>query len=294
MQKEKRADLKSRAERNNANCRERRRGKNARRLPAAACAALLALWPAGRAFPQNSAADQASAPTGAAAGALTSGAAIPFRVGETLKYRVEWSAFSSAAEVELSVPERRDLYGWQTWHFRAAIHTLGSVRSLFQIDDQFDSYSDASTFASHQFEEHLDELGRTKNEVLHLAASGEESKGPGPFVAVLPGTHDPLGMLYELRSVDWQRTPRYQALVYDGKNLYEMHARRDIADESVSVAAGRFSTSRISIRLFRYQKPVAGMQFEIWLANTAARTPVVMRADLPFGNVRAELISATN
>lgn len=255
-------------------------------VPAAACAVLLATWPLARAFPRARAVGEPRS----SAHKRT----VPFRVGEALKYRVQWAAFSSAASVELSVPERRDLYGWHTWHFRAAIHTLSPVRSLFQIDDQFDSYSDASTFESHQFEEHLDEMGRTKNIVMHLAASGQESKGPGPMVVVLPGTRDPLAMLYELRTIDWQRTPEFRALVYDGKNLYEMHARRDETHEAVTVAAGRFSTSQISIRLFRYQKEVTGMHFEVWLANDAARTPVLMRADLPFGNVRVELVSSAN
>lgn len=273
---------------NNANREQPSLGKRrlAKWIPAAACVALLLTWPAARAFPRASATAEPRS--------SVHERAVPFRVGETLKYRVQWAAFSSAASVELSVPERRNLYGWKTWHFRAAIHTLSPVRSLFQIDDQFDSYSDRSTFESRQFEEHLDEMGRKKNIVMHLAASGQESKGPGPMVVVLPGTRDPLAVLYELRTIDWQRTPQFRALVYDGKNLYQMRARRDATDALVTVAAGRFFTSRISIRLFRYQKKVAGMHFEVWLANDVARTPVLMRADLPFGNVRAELISAAN
>jgi Protein of unknown function (DUF3108) len=217
---------------------------------------------------------------------------VPFRTGELLTYRVEWAAFSSAATVELTVPERRNLYGWDTWHFRAAIHTLGSVRSLFEIDDQFDSYSDASTLESRQFEEHLSEMGRRENQIFHFAATGEQSRGPGPTIVVLPGTRDPLGALYDLRSVDWQRTPEFRAPVYDGKNLYVMSARREDANEAVTVAAGSFSTSQISIRLFQYQKEVVGLHFEVWLANDAARTPVLMRADLPLGNLRTELIAA--
>ena len=48
---------------------------------------------------------------------------MPFRVGETLNYRVSWATFSSAASVQVSIPEHRDLFGWGTWHFRASIHT---------------------------------------------------------------------------------------------------------------------------------------------------------------------------
>ncbi|MGH9737614.1 MAG: DUF3108 domain-containing protein [Candidatus Acidiferrales bacterium] len=249
-----------------------------RRFAVAACAALLAICGAMAAMARGAAQKQAA----------------PFRAGEVLNYRVEWSAFSNAASVALSIPERRNLYGWETWHFRAAIHTLGSVRSLFEVDDQFDSYSDAATLETRQFEEHLSELGRKEDDVLHFAATGEESRGPGPTLVVLPGTRDPLDVLYDLRAIDWDHTPEFRAPVYDGKNMYEMSARREDANESVTVAAGQFSTSRISIQLYQYRRLVAGLHFEIWLANDAAHTPVVMRADLPFGTIRVELISAKN
>ncbi len=270
----------------NIDRRQPRRSETRQRkwILAAAGGVLLAVWPIARAFPGGIAAASERR-------ASIYESAVPFRVGEILDYRVAWAAFSNAATVELSVPERRDLYGWFTWHFRAAIHTVGSVRSLFQIDDQFDSYSDTSGFECRQFEEHLNEMGRKKDVVLHLAASGEDAKGPGPTVMVLPETRDPLATLYELRAIDWQRTPQFRAPVYDGKNMYELHAQRDDTNEAVTVAAGQFSTSRISIRLFQYQREVAGLHFEVWLTNDAARTPVLMRADLPFGNIRAELIS---
>lgn len=220
--------------------------------------------------------------------------AAPFRTGEQLDYRVEWAAFSVAASVLLEVPERRNLYGWDSWHFRAAIHTLGSVRSLFEIDDEFDSYTDATTFETRQFEEYLSELGRKQNEVMHFAATGEQAKGPGPTVVVLPGTRDPLAALYDLRTIDWDHTPEFRAPVYDGKNMYEMHARREQANEPVSVAAGQFSTSQISIDVYQYRRLVQGIHFEIWLANDAEHAPVVMRADLPFGKLRVELVSVKN
>lgn len=261
--------------------------RNCKVILPAAFALGLAISPIARALPRAFAAAVARVSAKKAAPA-------PFRVGEILQYRVEWSAFSNAASVKLSLPERRNLYGWDTWHFRAAIHTQSPVRSLFQIDDQFDSYSDTSNFESRQFEEHLNEMGRIRNDVMHFAATGEEQRGPGPMVVVLPGTRDPLAALYNLRAVDWKRNSEFRAPVYDGKTMYEMRARQEGADETVNVAAGHFTASRISVQLLRYEKEVAGIHFEIWLANNAARTPVLMRADLPFGKVRAELIRATN
>jgi hypothetical protein len=221
----------------------------------------------------------------------TKDAPVPFRAGEKLTYRVSWAAFSNAASVELAVAERRDLFGWPSWHFRAVAHTVGSVRSLFSIDDQFDSYADLATLESHQYESHLNELGRTEDKVWHLVAQGQAPRAPGPYTIVAPGTLDPLDALYTLRGVEWQRTPESRAPVYDGKDLYEMDARRDAANEPVRVAAGDFSTSQVSIRLFEYQKEVPGFHFVVWLDNGGSHAPVLMRAEIPFGTFRVELTS---
>jgi hypothetical protein len=217
---------------------------------------------------------------------------MPFRVGEKLDYRVTWAAFNNAASVELSVPERREVFGWRTWHFRAAIHTLRPVRTLFQIDDQFDSYTDTSSLESRQFESYLNELGKTETHVLHLVPTGQSARAPGAAVVVLPGTRDPLGMLFTLRAANWQHMPELRAPVYDGQNLYEMRADIESAAEQISVDAGDFKASRIGIHVFQNEQENQAIHFTIWLANDAARTPILIAADLPFGNLRVDLTSA--
>lgn len=218
---------------------------------------------------------------------------MPFRIGETLNYRVAWGVFTDAASVQMSVPERRELFSCPTWHFRASAHTLRPVRSLFTIDDQFDSYTDVITLESRQYEAYLDEMGKKKDEVLHFLTVGGAIRGTVPVVLVLPGTRDPLGALYALRSVNWEGTPEFRAPVYDGHDLYEMHARREAASETVAVAAGNFTATRISIHLFQYGKEVYGTEFSLWLAQDAARTPVLMQAELPLGSFRVELTSGS-
>lgn len=217
---------------------------------------------------------------------------MPFRVGEILDYRVSWATFSNAATLQLSVPERRDVYGFQAWHFRAVTHTVNPVRRLFALDDQFDSYTDAATLESRQFETHLNEMGKIDDQVLRLSPSGQPPHSPGPVVIVSPGTRDPLGTLYALRSQDWQHTPDFRATVYDGRDLFDVRARCEVLSESVKVAAGTFSAARIAIHVFQYEKELSSIRFEMWIANDPARTPVVIEANLPFGSVRAELLAA--
>lgn len=216
-----------------------------------------------------------------------------FRVGEKLDYRIAWANFSSAATVQLAVAERRDLRGWDTWHLRAQAHTLSPVRALFAVDDQFDSYSDARTLESHQYEMYLRELGRQQNVVLQLAPPDTPTRGMGPTVIVRPGTRDPIGALYSLREVNWPSTAEARTPVFDGKTLYEMRALREAAHEQVSVAAGTYAAARIEVHLYERGREVPGTRFEIWVAQDAARTPVLIQADVPFGSLRGELTGAT-
>ena len=216
---------------------------------------------------------------------------MPFRTGEILNYRVAWAIFPNAAALQMNVVERRNLLGWQTWHFRASAHSENPARTLFEVDDQFDSYTDTTTLESHQYELYLSEMGSKQNEVLHLIPVGQSSRGMVAPVLVRPGTRDPLGAFYALRAVDWQRTPEFHVPVYDGEDLYDVHARRETASEQVAVDAGKFQATKISLRLFEYGKEVPHTGFLVWFAHDAARTPVLVLAEMPVGNARVELVA---
>ncbi|HXN99613.1 MAG TPA: DUF3108 domain-containing protein [Candidatus Acidoferrales bacterium] len=217
---------------------------------------------------------------------------VPFRIGETLIYHVTWAGFSNAAIVELSVAEHREILGWRTWHFRASAHTLSPLRSFMTVDDQLDSYADVKTFESRQYETHLSEMGSIENQILRPSSVAEPHRSGIPVVVVLPGTLDPLGTLFDLRTVDWRQTPEFHAPVYDGEDLIEVRARLEVPNETVAVDAGNFSAARISIRLYKKGEEIRQESFSLWLANDLQRTPVLLQAEMPLGSVRVELTSS--
>jgi len=224
---------------------------------------------------------------------LLAEAPMPFRVGEKLDYQVSWSSFSTAATVELTIPERRDLYGWQTWHFRAVAHTVSPVRTLFPIDDEFDSYTDAATLEGRLYQTYLNELGRKSDEMWAFIPEGQTPRAPGSAVIVLRGTRDPLGAFYTMRGVDWQREAEASSPVYDGHHMYVMRATREAIGDAVAVPAGKFSATRIAVQVFEQNRPLSGVHFTVWLADNSSRTPVLMRADMPFGALRIQMIASS-
>ena len=186
---------------------------------------------------------------------------MPFRAGEILNYRVAWAIFPNAAALQMNVVERRNLLGWQTWHFRASAHSQNPARTLFEVDDQFDSYTDTTTLESHQYELYLNEMGSQQNEVLHLIPVGQSARGAVAPVLVQPGTRDPLGAFYALRAVDWQRTPEFRVPVYDGSDLYEVRARQEAASEAVTLDAGNFQATQNLTALVRVRQRSSAHRF---------------------------------
>ena len=216
-------------------------------------------------------------------------AVVPFSPGEILDYNVSWAAFPSAATLHLSVIERRNLYGWDSWHMKATGSTENPVRRIFEIDDEFDSYMDAATLASHQYEMYLNEMGKSEKSMMELTPQGSVPRGGIASVIVPPGTRDPIALLQSMRAWDWDRTAEMRVPVFDGHNLYDVHANRDAADEEVAVPAGNFRAAKIAVHIYKGATEMQQIRFTLWVARNGARVPVAMEAELPFGTFRLEL-----
>lgn len=213
----------------------------------------------------------------------------PFVVGEKLQYRLSWLNFSAAATITFNVLERRSLYGWNVYHFRAVANTLPPLRKLFVRDDQFDSYTDSTSFTSHQYETYLNELGRGEDSRMELTPQGGVPRGHVASVIVPPGTRDPIGLLESLRSHDWQAYPELRVPVFDGTDVYTVVAVRSAANQQISVQAGSYDADQVSIQCSQPGKDLQKIHFDVWISRDVRHMPVRMEAQLPLGTFRVEL-----
>jgi len=214
---------------------------------------------------------------------------VPFPFGEHLEYAAQWNHVVTAATLKLDVAERRDFYGRAAWHFKALARTIDPVRMIYTLDDQFDSYTDAATLDSLQYEAYIREQSKQEDLVVPMAASPHAARGNAHIFLVLPGTQDPLGLMYRLRAHDWQKEPAVEIHVFDGRSSYDVQARRESAGVPVAVAAGNFLATRVALRVLRGGQEVPNLKIWASFSEDAARTPVLIEAEAPFGTVRAEL-----
>ncbi len=214
------------------------------------------------------------------------------RQGEKLEYTVHFSKLSNVATIQLSIAERRDFFGKAAWHLQAIAHTVNPMRIVFELDDQFDSYSDTASLTGLQYEMHLSERGQRQDAVLRLTSSGDPAPANATAVQVLAGTRDPLGFVDYLRTVDWKKTKDASGPVFDGRNVYEVRAHLAADSLPVTVPAGSYTTSRIEARVYQNGAEMKDAHFWISLANDSARTPVLLEAEIPLGTARVELTRA--
>jgi len=240
------------------------------------------------------------APTGAASasspnknGDPAADAGLPLRRGEVLDYTANVSSLNNVANLKLQVGEHKDFFGKNAWHLQAFAHTESPLRMVFELDDQFDSYSDAATMTSLQYEMHLSERGQKVDSIQRMTATGKEPAPPDATeTRVLPGTRDPLGMLQFLRNVDWTKTAEVRCPVYDGHKLYDVRAKLVSAGEAVTVPAGSYKTSKIEMRVFENGQEMKDAHFTMYLANNVTRTPVLLEAIMPFATAQVQLVHA--
>ena len=218
---------------------------------------------------------------------------LPLRRGEVLDYTANVSSLNNVATLKLQVGEHKDFFGNNAWHLQAFAHTESPLRMVFELDDQFDSYSDASTMTSLQYEMHLSERGQKVDSVQRMTETGKEPAPPNVTeTRVLPGTRDPLGMMQFLRNVDWTKTVEVRCPVYDGHKLYDVRAKLIAAGEAVTVPAGTYKSSKIEIRVFENGQEMKDAHFTMYFANNAARTPVLLEAVMPFATAQVQLVHA--
>lgn len=230
-----------------------------------------------------------AAPTGKEA-AVAPPAFSP-RAGEVLDFAANVTKLNSTvANLQVKVGGERSVAGKAALHLQAFAHTENPYRMVFELDDQFDSYSDASNLTSLQYELHLNERGQKVDTIERMLPSAKDPAPPDATAArVLPGTRDPIGMLMYLRGVDWDKTPQVRSPVYDGHKLYDVRAARVARGQTVGVLAGKYTTSKIEIRVLENGVEMKDAHFWLYIAERADRLPVLMEAVLPIATARVEL-----
>ena len=131
--------------------------------------------------------------------------------------------------------------------------------------------------------------GKAQTNLYRMTGDSDPAPPDVTAVRVVPGTRDAISFLFNLRAADWQRIPELRIPVFDGRRLYDVVARIDTPQGTITVPAGNFPAFRVALRLFDHGKELTDTRFWLWITKDEAHTPVLVEAEIPFGTARIEL-----
>jgi hypothetical protein len=265
---------------------------------AAAAFALLATW-APAAVPQpedepeaaGDSVDITASVSLAAPGEVLPAVPTPFRVGESLKFSVQYG-FIHAGSAYLEVPEVREVNGRQVYALVARAESNSFFSRIYKVRNRIESLWDREGLFSWRYSEQRREgKHRFQNEIAFDQSQLQARYHDGQLYAIPPHVQDALSSFYYTRT---------QALPLGGSFVFDYHASRKtkplevkvLGRERIKTPAGTFDCVAI--------EPIlkAGGIFKnkgrlvIWMTDDERRMPVLMKSKVMIGSISVVLQEA--
>jgi hypothetical protein len=206
--------------------------------------------------------------------------AYPFKVGETLRYTATLG-YLPIGEASLSVTGLARERGAETFVLAAAGE--GGPPGL-GVTYQLTSWVGTEQFTSRKFYRRITQAGRVTDEkFLIMPDSGRVRQEGRPEVwGTTAEPLDELAFLYFLRTIPLQVGRSYAWSRYF-HTAYNPVRAQVLRRESLSLPGGR------EVPCFVVRLTARTASSEVWLSDDAARLPVQLRGQLPFGQVTLRL-----
>ena len=217
---------------------------------------------------------------------------VPFQPGERLAYNVTWSRFPTAARLETEVLERGAFFGQEGYQLRAKVETTGEVKTIFfELYNQYTTYASAKSLLPYRLENSVRQGAKQTDETVIFDQARREARFPDDTSSPLsPNTYDFTSLLYAVRQQTLSEGWKQNFSVLYGKQLLEVEAEVK-KREPVNSQLGRYNTVRVDFT--PKDKQFNKYRARVWFSDDVQRVPVGIEARLPFGEVRADLVSAT-
>jgi len=217
--------------------------------------------------------------------------------GEWLKFRVHYGLLT-AGTATLEV-EQKDLNGKQVFHVKGFGETTGMTSWFFPVEDTYQSYIDVDHDYPYRFIRKIDEGGHTKDiqiEFDHrtLKATINDKKHDSIKIVNFPkDAQDMVSSFYYLRNnLDVKNIKKGDEIIMDmffDKENYKFKLKflgREILEtEFGKVACIIFRPYVQSGRIFKEKESLT-----LWVSDDDNKIPLVIKADLTVGSLKATLI----
>jgi hypothetical protein len=218
----------------------------------------------------------------------------PFKTGEKLHYSVYLGEFP-VGEVFFVILPMAEINTLPAYHFFMTTKTSPLLDSLFMLADRVDAYADSAMKHALLYKEHDGSAAEQditvtfdwKKREAHYCI-GKKKFRP---TALLPGSFDPLSILYALRLLDLKGKKEVAKPVSDGLHCAVARAKV-LGEQKVRVPSGTYNTYIVQPLLAEFSavfKNISAAKVKLWISADARRLPVKIVCESPVGSLMAEL-----
>lgn len=231
-------------------------------------------------------------PGGSTAAATPDGAAplpeLPFKVGEELNFNFFLGKNEQpVGTASFRVRARARYFNRDGLLLTGAMRTIGAAQNLFQVNDQINSYVDATTLVPFRTELSLVEGRRQNRWVVSLDQNGGAALfDDGTRVDMPVNTHDLISVLYALRSFDLTPSKRTAVSLLVNKRPRPLYV---VALSRANIQLGGQQIPAVELALTTGEAQADQLSLRLWVSADRRRLPLRLTALTPLGPVRADL-----
>lgn len=219
--------------------------------------------------------------------------------GETITFRIHYG-FITAGNATLSTT-KTSYNGQPAFYVRGVGRTSGAAKAFFKVEDVYESYISAKqeplfyvrNVSEGSYTQHLQSTFNTANNTLVLVDKKHTDR-PAKTVKVPNDVQDILSCFYYLRSIDNLKVGSVLKMsVWIDDELFPFQLKV-VGTENISTKFGKVNCLKIipsvvSGRVFKDKEGVT-----MWVTNDQNRVPVLIKAELAVGSLKASIDNFTN
>jgi hypothetical protein len=214
---------------------------------------------------------------------------LPFTLGERVSYDVEWLNLGNIGKVNLAIQRRGKLDNRLVFEMVGEMSTIGSARSIINLDDNFKSYVDVDSLLPLRTETNILE-GKRRKDVVAIYKDNSVRLDNGTHFDVKPRTLDLVSLFYSVRASNLTVGSNQTVHFIDANHRPRTVTIKVVKQEAINSALGTRDTLQLDIINHEGNQLMA----QAWVTNDAKRLPLYIVTRLAFGEIRLNLKNVVN
>ena len=232
-------------------------------------------------------------------GAMAEQLELPFQEGERLSFDIHWG-FLKVGETVMEVLPNSIVKGQAVRHFRLNTRTTPFIDLIYKVRSAIEAFTNLAMTRSLLYKKKHREASTHRDVVvtfdwLNRKADYVSFGTLEQSTVILPGTFDPLGILYYARTQNFDAADGFERPVTDGKNCIIGRGSL-IKIERIRIRGLFYDTHVIQPEMTGIEglfEENQDARFTLWFKSDPTRLPVKINIEVFIGNIVCELVSHT-